>query len=136
MARPKKAKKKTTKKKSKKTSKKKSSKKSSSEKTIGLIEVPKEEWDLTWSAKKTSCKFKHETGIKGTIGCGVTDHVHMYTDGHRIFVISINYGECYACAEVFDQNGCAAICFMDSGDCPTIRRMKPDKIAKMLAAKI
>ena len=138
MARAKKksSKKKTTKKKAKKAAKKKSSKKASRKRGPGLIEVPSEEWDMTWSAKKTSCKFEHVSGIKGPLGCGVTDHVHMYTDGYRIFVISINYGECYACAEVFDQKGCAAICFMDSGDCATIHRMKPDKIAQMLAAKI
>jgi len=132
----KKAGKKASKKKAKKTTKKKSSKKPSKKKAIGLIEVPKEEWDLQWNKAKSSCKFKHESGIKGALGCGVTDHVHMYTDGYRVFVISINYGECYACVEVFDQKGCAAVCFMDSGDCATIHKMKPDQIAKLLAAQI
>lgn len=123
----KKAKKKTSKKKSKKSAKKKAPK---------LIEIPKEEWELKWSPAKTSCKFKHDSGVKGTLGCGVTDHIHMYTDGDRIFVISINYNECYACVEVFDYKGCAAVCFMDSGDCETIHKLKPDQIAKMLAAEI
>lgn len=137
----KKSKKKSSKKKVKKTTKKKSSKKASKKrpskkKGPGLIAVPEEEWEMHWNKAKSSCKFKHESGIKGALGCGVTDHVHMYTDGYRVFVISINYGECYACVEVFDQKGCAAVCFMDSGDCATIHKMKPDQIAKLLAAQI
>ena len=122
------------KKKSKKKTKKSSKKISKG--ASGLIEIPDEEWEMIWSAKKTSCRFKHASGIGGPLGCGVTDHVHLYTDGYRIFVISINYGECYACAEIFDQRGCAAICFLDSGDCSTIHKMNPDKIAQMLAARI
>ena len=137
MAKAKKSSKKSSKKKAKKSSKKTPSKKKTvKKKDAGLIEVPKEEWEVIWNQRKTSCKFKHESGIKGTLGCGVTDHVHMYTDGYRVFIISINYGECYACVEVFDQKGCAAICFMDSGDCATIHKMQPDQIAEMLAAQI
>lgn len=133
------AKKKSSKKKAAKKSKKKTKKKSSrkaSSRTHSLIEVPDEEWALKWSPRRTSCRFKHVSGIGGPLGCGVTDHVHLYTDGYRIFVISINYGECYACAEVFDQNGCAAICFLGSDDCATIHKMNPDKIAQMLASRI
>jgi len=130
------AKKKAAKKAPKKTSKKKTSKKSSKKSGTGLIQIPKEEWEVTWNKSKSNCKFKHESGIKGTLGCGVTDHVHMYTDGHRVFVISINYGECYACAEVFDQKGCAAVCFLDSGDCATIHKMDPDQIAELLSSQI
>ena len=124
-----------TKKKTKKK-RKKATKKVAKKKAPALIEVPRDEWELKWSPNKTSCKFKHETGIRGTLGCGVTDHVHMYTDGDSIFIISINYNECYACVEVFDHKGCAAVCFMDSRDCATIHKLKPDQIAKMLAAEI
>lgn len=132
-----KAKKKSSKKKSKKTSKTSSKKKKKMpKKAAGLVRVPEDEWEMVWNQRKTSCQFKHESGIGGKLGCGVTDHVHMYTDGYRVFVISINYGECYACVEVFDQKGCAAICFMDSGDCATIHKMEPDQIAAMLAAQL
>lgn len=129
-----KTKKTAAKKKSKKTSKKKHKKDSKT--STGLVSIPNDEVEIAWNKRKTDCKFKHESGIGGKLGCGGTDHVHMYTDGYRVFVISINYGECYACVEVFDKKGCAAICFMDSGDCATIHKMDPDQIAEMLAAQL
>jgi len=61
-------------------------------------------YSVSWDKKRNSCEFMHKNGKGGDLGCGVSDCLHVFSDGGRILVLSINYPEVYACLESFEDD--------------------------------
>lgn len=51
---------------------------------------------------------------------GSEDFVECYDAGRDVAVCSMNVKAHYVCVEIFDKNGCKAICFADPDDCREI----------------
>ncbi len=110
------ARKKRTKKKAKKKTAKKRTKKTKKRRSKFRRVAPKE-YEIAWAEGYKSCYFGHRKGVGGEIGSGINDVIEVFSDGKLMYVLSMNFTECYACVEVFDGGDeVYSICFAEPKD--------------------
>lgn len=112
-------------------------KKKTKKKSSKLRKVPAKDYTVAWNKKRTKCALEHKSGKGGETCMGLLDFSVVFTDGKTICLLSVNYLECYACVECFDDEGMFAMCYANPEDCLDIfgtdmSKMKPKDIAERL----
>lgn len=137
----KKAKKKAAKKAPKRTVAKKKPAKRRAKKPpkVRLRKVPEKDYAICWDASRDNCHFGHKRGVGGPIGCGVCDAIFVFSGNERIYVLSVNYQEPYACLEAFvDAGGVERLLFAEPKDMSQlfgddVTKFSPKQVAERLA---